>query len=134
MLYFLKKENTLKRNLDLIRDIMLYLEENIDPNKPLFPVSKLEDLESDSGILNEHIKQLVENGFIETTKPIYMQGFTIFMDIQRITSNGHDFLDALRDDSVWNKTKEAVQKAGGFTLNMLVELGKEYLTKEVGLS
>ena len=32
--------------------------------------------------------------------------------IQRLTWDGHDFLDAIRSKSVWNKTKDAVGSSG----------------------
>ena len=58
---------------------------------------------------------------------------SLIYDIQRITSNGHDFLDSLRNNIVWNKTKEAAGKVGGYTISILMDLGKEYIKKQVGL-
>jgi hypothetical protein len=31
---------------------------------------------------------------------------------KRLTWNGHEFLDAVRDDEVWRRTKEGARKAG----------------------
>ena len=31
----------------------------------------------------------------------------------RLTSQGHDFIEAIRDKGIWEKTKEAVAETGG---------------------
>jgi hypothetical protein len=31
----------------------------------------------------------------------------------RVTNSGHDFLDSVRDDKVWSKTKRQLTKVGG---------------------
>lgn len=38
---------------------------------------------------------------------------------QRLTWDGHEYLDTIRDEAVWRKTKQAVQAAGGFSLKVL---------------
>lgn len=126
----------MERNLDLLRNIMLSLEKNIDPNKQLISTEGLKTLESDVGILNEHIKLLVENDLIETMRPMNVDDGPIkrYTHIKRITSRGYDFLDALRNEDIWNKTKETAISAGGFTLSLIIELGKDYLKKKLALS
>jgi predicted transcriptional regulator len=121
----------MKRDLDLLRNIMIYLEDNLaagenieSTNISLYDGSSNEEYKK----LSEHIKLLIEDGLIETSKPMGMGGFTIFM-ILRITSKGHDFLDALRNDTVWNNTKEKMKEIGGFTLGVALDIAKGYFTK-----
>lgn len=122
----------MKRDLDLIRNIMIYLEKNLQPGKDInttdLPFYNQND-DEDYQVMSEHIKLIIENGYIEVIKnPI--RGFTFFY-ITRITTQGHDFLDALRNEKVWNQVKEKTLSASGFTLSFLVDLGKEYIKNEL---
>jgi hypothetical protein len=120
----------MKRDLDLLRNIMIYLEENLAPggNIQSTDISLYDGSDEEYKKLSEHIKLLIEDGLIETSKPAVMKGFTIFM-ILRITSKGHDFLDALRNDTVWNNTKEKMKEMGGFTLGIALDIAKGYMAK-----
>ena len=40
----------------------------------------------------------------------------------RLTSNGHDFLDAIRDDTNWNKVKTVAANAGGVGLGLMCDI------------
>jgi len=124
----------MKRNMDLIRDIMIYLEENLTPGKPIqsteIPLYNKEN-DDEYQVLSEHIKLLLDEGLVEANQ-MPIKGFVIY-DIQRITSHGYDFLDALRDETIWSKTKDTTGKVGGYTIGILMELGKEYIKKQVGL-
>jgi len=56
----------------------------------------------------------------------------------RITNAGHDYLDAIRDDNIWEKTKTAVSEAGGnVTLEVIkllaVGFAKQQLEKQTGI-
>lgn len=129
----LNKRIKMKRDLDKIRNIMIYLEAKLQPNKEInsldLPFYKKDSNDEDYLNMNEHITLLVESNFIKEHS-ISRQGSKIYY-ITRITSDGHDFLDALRSESVWNKVKEKTVNAGRFTLSLVVELGKEYIKKEL---
>ncbi|WP_263626499.1 DUF2513 domain-containing protein [Xinfangfangia pollutisoli] len=47
-----------------------------------------------------------------------------------MTAKGHDFLDAIRNDTVWNKAKSGAAAVGGMTLGMLKDLAVAYLKQE----
>ncbi|WP_321365142.1 DUF2513 domain-containing protein [uncultured Celeribacter sp.] len=47
-----------------------------------------------------------------------------------VTWQGHDYLDAIRSDTVWNKTKEGAAKVGGMTLGMMKDLAIAYVKQE----
>jgi len=123
----------MKRDMDLIRDIMIYLEDNLTPGKPIqsTQIPLCGDSDEEYRVFSEHIRLLLDAELIDASE-VTLKGFTIY-DIQRITSNGHDFLDSLRNNIVWNKTKEAAGKVGGYTISILMDLGKEYIKKQVGL-
>ena len=59
----------------------------------------------------------------------YMTNVTA--DTNRMTSSGHDYLDAIRDDTVWAKIKDVAAGVGGVTLGVMKELAVAYLKQEI---
>ena len=47
--------------------------------------------------------------------------------VRNLTSEGHDFLDSVRDPEIWRRTKAGAVKAGGFTVDILKELAKSLI-------
>ena len=45
----------------------------------------------------------------------------------RLTAQGHDFIDAIRSDDIWQKTKIGASVIGGATLGILKDLAVAYL-------
>ncbi|MNW12275.1 hypothetical protein D3C71_2099250 [compost metagenome] len=46
----------------------------------------------------------------------------------RLTYNGHEFLDIIRDDEVWKLTKTGAEKVNSSRISLISELGKFYST------
>jgi hypothetical protein len=78
---------------------------------------------------------LRQAGFMEATDPLLGSG--MIFDRLRITNAGHDYLDAIRSDPVWQRTKEAAQSIGGATLEIIKELAvaclKQIARERLGL-
>jgi hypothetical protein len=111
-----------KRDLDRMRALMLEAE-----SLPLHS----ED-ESESGFVDIQSKLIDGDGY-----QLYLmrdQGWSEGKDVElgffRITSNGHDYLDAIRDEGVWNKTKKTIAETGGnATLEMVKLVAIAYVRK-----
>lgn len=125
----------MKRDLDLIREIMLVLEDKMEYGKN-FMSDKLFDIIQNETLslakLTYHIGLLVEGNFIGAKELKTFSNGSVFT-INTITSEGQDFLDTIRQKDTWEIVKEKAVKIGGFTLSLLVDIGKEYLKKEIGL-
>lgn len=53
-------------------------------------------------------------------------------DTYRLTAQGHDYLDALRDEGIWSRTKQTVAETGGnATLSILQQIGLALLRKKI---
>ncbi len=108
----------MKRNWDTIREILLATE-NLEPEKTLdlsyFEPDRAHDI-------SYHVELLKEAGLVdaEITKTI-SRGPTAFF-LKRLTWHGHELLDAIRNESVWNKTKGKFSDKGG---EMTFELVKD---------
>jgi predicted transcriptional regulator len=104
----------MKRDMDLCREILRRMEE--------YPGAELPDrIEIDGKSVEEvsyHVMLLDEAGFIEAIDASSMGGIDYIP--QRLTWEGHEFIEAARDDSLWKKAKDTtLSKAGGLTLDVL---------------
>jgi hypothetical protein len=53
-------------------------------------------------------------------------------DTYRLTNQGHDFLEATRDEGLWQKTKDAVSETGGnASLEIVRQLAVGFLKKKI---
>lgn len=95
----------MKRNLDLIRNI-LFAVENSNSIDACLTLNGLSKLHLDQELILYHVFLLDDAGFIigiiDETAP--------YVSITRLTNEGHDYLDTIRDDSVWKQTKSTLGK------------------------
>ncbi len=121
----------MKRDLELIRNIMMYLEQNLEYEERIGDYEVWKEFQSEENSVEKvcyHLKLIQEIRWINT---VGLRGSKTF-DIIGITNDGHDFLDSLRDVKIWEKVKHKLAEIGGYTLSIVVDLGKDYLKKQVG--
>lgn len=98
----------MKRNLDLIRLILIEIENA--SNKGLYLDDLVKALNVDIEIINYQVNLLHDAKFIKLRGlvTVLTPQSTKYDDfkIDRLTLAGHDYLDAIRSDTVWNKLKE----------------------------
>lgn len=101
----------MKRDLDLIRDLLLRVE-------ALPPRGRMggEDL-----VEGEHARLLIESGYAEGWTRTGADHSVIEWDIHRLTMQGHDFLDSIRNPVVFEKTKSRLAEVGGAAALKVVE-------------
>jgi hypothetical protein len=129
----------MKRDMDLIRELMLKLED-----LPVGPGDNVHILPANGGLLVEdcsvvpvgnysdheieyHLSLIEKAAFIEPTR----HGPAVGIMFRGLSWSGHDFLDSVRSPDVWDKTKQAVSTAGGFTVDLLVFAAKTYLEAKI---
>ena len=96
----------MQRDMDLIRQILLKMEEYPDPDGP--PDIELENYSHEE--IHHHIRLLAEAGFIFAENA---SGFgSIDMMPERITWEGYEFLDAARNENIWSEFKETLKEKG----------------------
>lgn len=125
----------MKRDLDLIRNLMVHLENNLEYGQHINNVSLCEVFQSEQNSLEKicyHLDLIKDASWINTAGNISLHGHKLY-EIMTITNNGHDFLDAVRDTKIWDKVKNKLSEIGGYTLPIVIELGKDYLKKQIGL-
>ena len=125
----------MKRDLDLIREIMLVLEDKMEYGKNFTSDRLFETMQNETLSIEKllyHIGLLVEANFIGAREEKYINNIRDFI-ITTITFEGQDFLDIIREQNTWEFLKAKTVKIGGFSLSLLVEIGKDYLKKQFGL-
>ncbi|MBO6538240.1 MAG: DUF2513 domain-containing protein [Rhizobiaceae bacterium] len=116
----------MKRDMDLIRELLLAIERSDDGSGASINVRVSGYSEAQ---VVDHLFQLHERGFIDGVDVSHMNG-RAFLPI-RVTSYGHDFLDSVRDPEIWRKTKDGAKAAGGFTVELLAELAKGFIKTQI---
>lgn len=117
----------MRRDMDLIRELMLRLEDLKIPGMGVTTVQPgahgfaVEGHSRDE--VAYHLDQIKLSGFIEqgSMRPAYGIGFRC------LTPKGHDFIDSVREPKVWTETKTRAEKVGGWTVGILTDIAKGYL-------
>lgn len=120
----------MKRDNDLIRDILLKVE---DASQPLtLDTLEIEDFES--GPVAYHVQLLDEAGYIHA---IFNWGDDIIQQaiIERLTWQGHEFLDSVRDDTTWSHTKSTIASTvGSASFEVVKALATSFTLRALGLA
>ena len=95
----------MKRDMDLIRLILLKVEEQ-DPNSSSYESIAIDGYST--GEIREHVKLLESAGMVSDAH--YTIDGSVW--VQSITWDGYDYLDKVRDNTIWKKTKDAIKEKG----------------------
>lgn len=150
----------MKRDMDFIRDILLDIEGNDNLNGR-YAVSDLDFGMSgdDRSRLQYHLRLLMDADLIkgkdgatlyeeaELAREKGRVGFDPIFDTQnhdgqlntgapmilidRLTWEGCQFLDTIRDEKVWAATKEGIDKVGSFTFEGIKAFAKGFLKQQI---
>lgn len=122
----------MKLNHDCIRDLLLYLEDNLDymdeiriNNLKIEPYSKDELLYT--------ADRLIEAGYLNSRFGWNSQSSHI-ITVNSISYKGHQFLDTIRDDGIWKTTKNKFAKFSSISLPIIQELASSLIKSQLGLS
>lgn len=96
----------MKRDPELIRQILIRIEETSDGMR----CGNMEFEGFEENTVTYHCRLLSDAGFIKAINSDSNKG--IFCKPQRLTMEGHDLLDTIRNDSLWNKFKELSKEHG----------------------
>ncbi|WP_254512768.1 DUF2513 domain-containing protein [Anatilimnocola floriformis] len=109
----------MKRDMDAVRSILAMLEES-DGQPDFRPL-----ITSTFTVrhLSYHLYLIHDAGLAIGIEQSNLGGGDFpFVLLTHLTNAGHDFLEAARNDSQWNKAKEAALSSGaGLTLNILTQ-------------
>ncbi|MDA8522007.1 DUF2513 domain-containing protein [Acidovorax sp. NCPPB 4044] len=114
----------MKRDMDLVRRIALEVAD-MDFG---YVIDGMEDEGVDAATFGLHVIWMQEAGLIKAFVQEYQSGEPPKARISRLTWAGCEFVDAIRDDTMWAKAKANVLKPGmSFTFDVL----KDWLKTEI---
>lgn len=118
----------MKRDMDLVRQILLALEG--DQHADAQSKARYEH-----ATIAYHAALLIEAGLVEGTTTKDTEGMPAGYFLRRMTWAGHDFLDSMRDDTIWTKARESILKPiGGVAFEVLKEWLRAEMRHKLGLA
>jgi Hypothetical protein (DUF2513). len=116
----------MKLDHDLIRDILLYVEE-IDNGKPM-PINRIYKTSFHNGIhdiksFKYHISYLNDTGYLKSTPGVIMS----------ITPNGRHYAENVSNNDIWLKVKEKLaDKLASTSMDIVFKVATDFVFRSLG--
>ena len=115
----------MKRDNDYIRELLFEFEGN---DSYLKIVPWMYGMSDEQEKEHYHVQLLCDAGYIVKSLDTKYSGY-------RLTSQGHDFIEAIRDKGIWEKTKKKIADIGGnVTLDMVKTIAIGFLEQTIRTS
>ena len=122
----------MKLNQDCIRDLLLYLEENLSYRKEI-NINKLSLKDYSTEDLLYTAEKLSEANFLNTATKWNFENAHIIV-VKSITYDGHQLLDNIRDNKVWTQTKSVVSKVSSVSIDIISKTASQVITNIISKS
>lgn len=125
----------MKLDHNCVRSILLELEETLTLNDVL-SLHQMKNFKTFEKFGHETsvytLTKLIEAEFLKGSVPV---GDNEIIDVLvgSITWEGHQFLDNIRDNDVWSKTKDSVKSLSSVSLSVLSSVATSVINKKIGL-
>ena len=108
-----------KRDDDFLRKMLFEFEQDEEYEFIIGGICGMDDKERKE---EYHVKLACDAGLmVEEAESVY-----------RLTSQGHDYIAAIRSDTIWRKTKDGAAKVGGVSLSVMKDIAVAYVKQEIG--
>jgi predicted MarR family transcription regulator len=124
------KDADVKRDMDLVREILLAIESDRRLDGTQFLRFALPD--QDTHEVGYTVDRLIHAGLVEGSRDRRAHGQAPM--VSALTWEGHEFLDNIRDPGVWAETKEKAKPLLSVSLAVLAEIAKAEIRKRLGLA
>ena len=115
----------MKRDKELMREILLQVEASTTTTGWI----ELELPGHSEVEVSNHVELLSEAGFLQAHDLSTLDGPD--WRPERLTYEGHEFLDTVRDPEIWRNTREAAKKIGSSSVEVLFEIGKNSVKQKL---
>lgn len=121
----------MKLNVDCIRDILISVEElEFGESCTILDLSEILPSYTEDQ-LEYHCLQLVDGGFLKASTYTPLGSTTYIRQIEGLTMQGHQFLEDIRSDNIWNQTKSAAKTIGVESLHALKDIATSIVTSAI---
>lgn len=111
-------------NLDLVRELLLYIEENGDGKQGIYDISIKGYTKNE---ISYHLKLISEIGYIEYMKVISMNNEEIVP--KRLTMKGHSYIENIKNKYIWEEIKRELEVKG--LIGASIDIVKDYVNKYI---
>lgn len=118
----------MKRDMDLIRVMLLAIEAHPSGFAP-----EIEIVGYTQEQIGYHAALLGEAGLAMVVNETGLDDKSPQATIIRLTWAGHEFLDSVRENNIWNQAKDKINKVGGATIPIWIAVLTEIIKKQLGL-
>lgn len=115
----------MKLNYDCVRDVMLYLEENLIFGNPIRDTNI--NLNYDIKDIRYSLLKLHEINYLDGSVSKYMDGEYSVITTD-ITFYGHKFIGEIQSDTIWDKTKSVSKDLGIQTINGITQIASSVIS------
>ena len=109
----------MKRDIDLLRVILMQVESEGQAEEPLLHTMGIEGL--DQALVNEHVKLLIDSGYLEGEYKYSTNNRILLTSIRGLTPKAYDFIDNIRNESLWRSIKERITATSGTASLPIIE-------------
>ena len=121
----------MKRDMDLVREILFHIEANEDGD------INLDIPEHSQDVIYRHVELMRDKGLVDATIVTSSDGpehEILDCEVRRLTWEGYDFLDAARCGTLWEQAKKQCrEKTGGLAFDLLKACLIQLAKRAVGL-
>jgi len=118
--------------MELVRDILIQIEGNpILDGLRWVHFDKAEEVCTTGNSYKEvayHLTLLVEAGLVKGKS-----GIEEMPVVTKLTWQGHEFIDNIRDKDIWHRTKERIKGLPTVAMSVIVEVAKAEIKAKLGL-
>jgi hypothetical protein len=125
----LKRRIIMKRDMDLIRTLLL----TIEAGEHGIVAKQIEIPGYTQEQINYHAYLLGEAGLANTNDVTSHGSKSPEALIYSLTWEGHEFIDSIRENNIWNQAKDKISKVGGASLPVWTALLTELIKKAIGI-
>ena len=118
----------MRRDMDIIRNIVLAVENSQEIVREVDGITD-DDFKYHAMLLKD--ANIVKASII-MSKGLGNNNIPATAIIHDLTWSGHDFASSIKNDDVWEKTKNRIKVAGSWTFSILLECLKEEAKKRIG--
>lgn len=121
----------MERDMDLVRSILMEVE---DAEQYISAEGMSDRLDAGVDEVQYHVEIMIDGGLLEGEITKNSAGGNLAAVVQRMSWEGHEFLDATRTPDIWEDAKKAFSKKSvGMTFDLAKRVAKHYAEEKLGL-
>ena len=121
----------MKRDMELIRELILAIESQDSD----FNYESVKAIGYDEPQIEYHLDLLIKQKLVIGEVHPLQGGFSPIFVVEKLSWEGHEFLENTRNESVWKETVKIVKEKGGsMAIGVLTQVAASVAKQRMGLS